>query len=228
MVLCCGVGVGTGRMLGRIRFGSCGACVRGVSGACAGSSGALMDVETDADRRGVGEGGGRLTEEEFGVLYARHYAALCVVARGMGAGSGAEDVVQDAALVAAERLEQFERGTDFRAWMAAIVRGVARNAARGARRRALHTAAARRERPVSVEAGEGVAGVFDERVRNALGELGHLEGSCILLRVGFDYGYREIAESLGIAEATARSHVYRARRRLLEKLGGGSVEENRS
>lgn len=46
----------------------------------------------------------------------------------------ADDVVQKAAIVALERLDRFEPGTNFNAWMSAIVRGVARNHRRGRKR----------------------------------------------------------------------------------------------
>ncbi len=71
----------------------------------------------------------------FARAYRASYATLVLLARAQGAGDEADDVVQKAAIVALDRLDRFEPGTNFRAWMAAIVRGVARNDRRGRRRR---------------------------------------------------------------------------------------------
>lgn len=171
-------------------------------------------------------GGGVLSREAFGALLSRHYGELCVIARAMGGHDDAEDIVQHAVIVAAERLERFEVGTDFRAWMAAIVRGVGRNTLRSRKRRRLrlrrYGEMLRDEADVSAD--DAVDGVDIERLRNAMAGLGHLESGCLLLRSAYGYSYREIGEAVGIPEATARSHVYRARRRVLEAVSQDSAE----
>jgi RNA polymerase sigma-70 factor (ECF subfamily) len=45
---------------------------------------------------------------------------------------------------------------------------------------------------------------------------------CLLLRVVGEHTYEEIATILGIPTATARSHVYRARAHLLQRMEGGA------
>lgn len=76
----------------------------------------------------------RLSPEAFSEAYRSAYASLLLVARSQGARDEADDVVQKAAIVALERLDRFEAGTNLNAWMSAIVRGVARNHRRGRKR----------------------------------------------------------------------------------------------
>src|SRR4051812_25584625 len=56
---------------------------------------------------------------DFAAEYQRAYRVLWVVAAGvLGRATGAEDVVQEAALLALGKLDRFEPGTHFVAWMA--------------------------------------------------------------------------------------------------------------
>src|SRR4051812_47901351 len=65
---------------------------------------------------------------DFAAEYQRAYRVLWVVAAGvMGRSAGAEDVVQEAAVLALGKLDQFQPGTHFAAWMAQMVRFVALN-----------------------------------------------------------------------------------------------------
>ena len=185
-------------------------------------------------------GGARLTREEFALLFAREHGSLCIVAAAVVGPGAAEDAVQDAALVALDRLARFRRGTDFRAWMSAIVRGVAKNHRRAATRRTRRERAA--GRPEADRAGDGAVGGearfavapgtgaavelrlsddFDASVRNALADLEPYQRACLLLRTVSGHSYAEVAAMLGLREATARSHVLRARRRLLKSLAPG-------
>ena len=155
----------------------------------------------------------------------------CVAVAIVSDADRAEDVVQEAAIIALQKLQDFDPDTTFAAWMSQIVRYVALN---HARRRA-------NERVVNVDAGllnESVAGgrasepapisgrgelapdqrSFDDRVMAALGTVEETARACLLLRTVLDMPYREISRSLGIPEGTAMSHVHRARRALSERL----------
>ena len=59
---------------------------------------------------------------------------------------------------------------------------------------------------------------FDDELLEALRQLDTDARACLLLRVVMDMPYREIAETLGIPQGTAMSHVHRARRALGERL----------
>jgi RNA polymerase sigma-70 factor (ECF subfamily) len=203
-----------------------------------------------------GSGGRPLTSEEFAVRYQEAARVLWTIAAGvLGDPSEAEDVLQDAALMALQKLEQFEPGTRFDAWMASFVRNVALNHARKRRRRstesvdpsdlAEHAASA----PGMVAAGgprERLAGdapshealpigpggellvdqaAFDDRLTAALHELGPTQRSALLLRTVLALEYREISALLGVPEGTAMSHVHRARTALRDRLGDAQAPQ---
>ena len=180
-------------------------------------------AETSADTSPGPEGSeqlGSLDQATFARLLSEHTPGLRVIAAAMVGGADADDVLQDASITAAQRLDRYTPGTDFRAWMAAFVRGTARNARRRSLRRANHEQRAGSLRLADNKRSEGSpnqAGL-DQRTRNALLALGHHERACLILRLGHEYTYDQIGESLGIPSATARSHVHRARRRLAALL----------
>jgi RNA polymerase sigma-70 factor (ECF subfamily) len=60
--------------------------------------------------------------------------------------------------------------------------------------------------------------VFDDHVLRALGALEETPRACLLLRVINELSYKEIGRALDIPEGTAMSHVFRARRYLMERL----------
>ena len=169
-----------------------------------------------------------LTRAGFAQEFAAASASLRVVAIAQVGRDHADDVVQQAAVVAWARRDRFEPGTDFRAWLSAIVRGVARNERRGERRRTvrhrklgelqprlgMHESGAQ-EMGVS---GAGV-GVSDRALDDTLNRLSEPQRACLLLRVVLGHSYEEIALITDVPEATARSHVRRARLRMAEWLG---------
>jgi RNA polymerase sigma-70 factor (ECF subfamily) len=155
----------------------------------------------------------------------------------IGDRTAAEDVVQEAAMHALGKLDQFEAGTNFRAWMAQMVRYVALN---HRRRRQKHRAAPLTE---SVPAGDlppadGVLEIggrgelssdqmhFDDRIMAALNSVGDVARACLLLRTIEQMDYADISKVLGIPEGTAMSHVHRTRQHLRERLAGlGKIVE---
>jgi len=169
-----------------------------------------------------------LTPDEFAARYQRVAASLwCVAAGVLGRRDGAEDVVQDAALVALDRLSQFHRGTDFAAWMARIVRYTALNHRRK-QRRAPRPAAdelvdcpspSRRDMPVTATGGlDPDQETFDDDVCAALEQLTAPQRTCLLLKTVRGLEYAEISRLLTMPQGTAMSHVHRARQRLLTAL----------
>lgn len=178
----------------------------------------------------------RLDPPGFAERFRACYPSLRVVAAAQAGRSEADDVVQQAAIVALERLDRFEAGTDFRAWMAAIVRGVARNHRRSKTRRdrkhralsdrspRVGAAEARAEEPVPrvLRDARGVEVTFpegfDAKLRNAVDALGPLQAACLLLKTVHGHTYDEISEMLDVPPATARSHVFRARTSLLDSM----------
>ena len=179
----------------------------------------------------------RLDEPEFVRQYEAAARTLwCIAAAVTGRRDEADDIVQDAALIAFSKREQFEVGTSFTAWMGRIVRHVALNHARKRRRRAAHASiVARLPMPdpsthsssahphTSLGALRSDQEAFDDRVTDILMRLDETARACLLLRTVEELPYREIARALDIPEGTAMSHVHRSRGTLRKELLAGSA-----
>ena len=171
-----------------------------------------------------------MQDHEFANELQAVYRRLWLVAAGLvGDPSDAEDIVQDTAIIAFRKRGEFRRGTNFAAWVTTILRHCAANHLRKKTGRRTYpadphefdqqTAADGR----SVGAGELVNTRSDTREVSALQEefdddlLHVLNGlapdarCCLLLRVVDSTSYTEIAQSLGIPEGTAVSHVSRSK-----------------
>src|SRR3989304_6091403 len=73
---------------------------------------------------------------DFAAQFQASFRVLWLTAVGIiGDASLAEDVVQEAAIIAPGKLDQFRAGTNFTSWTGQIVRNVALNRARRERRR---------------------------------------------------------------------------------------------
>lgn len=172
-----------------------------------------------------------LTREVFAERYRSVSKQLWVVAVAIVRDGGlAEDVVQEAAIVALGKLDQFEEGTSFEAWMSQIVRFTALNANRKKARRGEGGdpdgldrvpagATSSDARPVGTF-GQFLddQSAFDDQVNAALADLDETARACLLLRTVEDVPYSRISEMLGIPEGTAMSHVHRARKALRDAL----------
>ena len=176
-----------------------------------------------------------MSRGEFAAEYEKAYRVLWVVAAGvLGRSSGAEDVVQEAALLALRKIDEFAPGTHFAAWMAQMVRFVALNQLRKQSRNpasSLDEADARSrglpQRGGSAEPelrlgsrGELPAGQtsFDDRLTRGLESLSDVARACLLLRTLEGMDYEQIGQVLGVPQGTAMSHVHRSRMRLREQL----------
>lgn len=171
---------------------------------------------------------------DFPTLFEQSFRRLWLLAAGIVRDrSLAEDVVQDAALIALEKWEQFTPGSSFTAWMGQMVRFVALNHVRREKRR--RTAATD---PVTIDATEAASAApaataalgtsvqhlspdqldFDDHLLRALQDVGDIPRACLLLRTLEDVPYSEIAALLDIPEGTAMSHVHRTRQFLRDRL----------
>src|SRR5262245_10332779 len=150
----------------------------------------------DASReRGEAASNGKLPLD-FSAQFQASYRVLWLVAAGIvGDPNAAEDVVQEAALLALGKLDQFQPGTNFRAWMAQMVRYVALNHARKRHKQ--------RAAPLDSVGESSFAGkssllpearltakgdlpadqtYFDDQIMTALNSVHPIARSCLLLR----------------------------------------------
>ncbi|MCB9855722.1 MAG: RNA polymerase sigma factor [Phycisphaerales bacterium] len=176
-----------------------------------------------SDRRGT-----------FDRQYLASYRVLWLIAAGVtGNRSMADDVVQEAAMIALGKLEQFTPGTNFKAWMGQIVRHVGANAARKEYRRRATSIGEdgvsdvadpnRRsagDSPVDRSSGRLATDQdhFDDAVVRALNELSDVARACLLLKSVEGMDYAEISALLDIPSGTAMSHVHRARKHMGVRL----------
>lgn len=159
----------------------------------------------------------RLNQPEFARLFAAASPTLRLIAAAEVGQAHADDAVQQAAITALGSLDRFDAGTDFRAWMVTITRNAARNMrrseqARGTRERRLRLIPRFGPRSERQQRGD------HDGLMEALDQLSTAHRECLLLRVVGEHGYDEIAAILDIPQATARSHVHRARAHLLNRL----------
>ncbi len=178
--------------------------------------------------------------QEFAAHYQQAYQRLTLVAAGVtGERSSAEDIVQEAAMIAFKKIHQFERGTNFSAWMAEIVRRCALNYRRKASHRRTFAAdpavlgqinqadaALGGPWPIARDSGEIVAdqASFDDELTAALAQLSPEARACLLLRIVEKLSYAEITALLHIPEGTAMSHVHRSKAALRQRLSGDARE----
>ncbi len=176
----------------------------------------------------------QLSPEEFGERAQGVRHTLWLIAMGMTNDRHlAEDIVQETLAIAWRKSGQFERATSFTAWTAAIARNVALNSRRKNARQSLVNPEHLDSTPAN-DAGHdaspinAVGGIlpnqkeFDDQVVSALQDLSSAARSCLLLRTVTGLSYDKISELLDIAPGTAMSHVYRARKTLRTRLGGGT------
>lgn len=158
----------------------------------------------------------------------------CVATAIVGDQALAEDILQEAAVIALGKLDQFDLATSFPAWMTQIVRYVALNHVhRRSRRHAVSVDPLHLNGEVAAEmpetslelSGRGQIrvdhadqGGIDDELLAALRLLDEDARACLLLRVVMELPYGEISRTLRIPQGTAMSHVHRARRALHEQL----------
>ncbi|HEY1601448.1 MAG TPA: RNA polymerase sigma factor [Pirellulales bacterium] len=167
-------------------------------------------------------------------LTGSHQRLWLIAAAITGDRTEADDVVQEAALVALRKLDEFDEGTNFAAWMSQIVRLTALNHVRKTGRqntaptdpqtldRATVASPHTSDDPRSPVDGTGrlvmQQSAFDDDVLNALASVGEVARACLLLRTVHQLSYAEISDTLQIPAGTVMSHVHRARQTMRERL----------
>ncbi len=150
-------------------------------------------------------------------------AAACI-----GDRTEADDIVQEAAIVAFRKRHEFQVDTNFLAWLSRIVRHCASNHNRkfagrktfatdpgSLDRVAKKTAAA--AKPDGDDRWDAEQLGLDDELMRALDQLSEVARCCLLLRVIDGASYVEISECVGIPEGTAMSHVHRSKKLIRER-----------
>ena len=153
----------------------------------------------------------------------RHGASIGRLCMGwLGSQTEAEEAVQETLLAAFDGAANYRAEGSVAAWLYGIARRVCarRVEVRGRRERQLRLVGS------EVDHTEGADVLLaarrrGERVRMALEQLKPSERDAVVLRYEGELSFREVGESCGIDEATARKRVSRA----LEKLRSTLVDE---
>jgi RNA polymerase sigma-70 factor (ECF subfamily) len=143
----------------------------------------------------------------------------------LGNVADAEDVCQDAFLIALRDIDQCRKPQRFGAWLSQILRNRARDLMRQRRARpdvAVELAGLRAE-PEQLE--RAARAELRERLLHALAQLDAAQREAVLLHDMEGWKHREIADLLGLPSGTVRSHVHHARARLRRLLGHTHLEE---
>ena len=160
----------------------------------------------------------RLTFDELFAAEYRRVVGLAVVLCGRRAV--AEEVAQDAFVAAYRNWNKVSGYDDPGAWVRRVAVNLATSTLRRRTReaRALVRLAGRREQPADESIG-------DDDFWIAVRALPRRQAQCVALRYLEDRSVADIAEVLGIAEATVRVHLHEGRRALATRLGEQIEEE---
>jgi RNA polymerase sigma-70 factor (ECF subfamily) len=157
----------------------------------------------------------------FGAAFESASRALwCIAAAIVKDRTLAQDVVQEAAVVALRKLDEFDPSTSFAAWAGQIVRFVALNERRRLIRSGRHEAAGVAADSVGAAAGSVTEADLKQKLAAAVGTLDDTARACLLMRTVMEMSYNDIGVTLGIPEGTAMSHVHRSRQALRSMLAG--------
>lgn len=175
-----------------------------------------LSERTDGD---LVDGALRGHSQDFGVLVTRYMRPGYLVAYSVvGNPEDAEDVAQEAFMVALERLEECRDPDKFGGWYLTIVRNRAKNLLRRER--------LRRGEELTPEISPGRGGPeqdferleIREQLERGLVGLSDVRKEVLLLHDLEGWKHREIAERLGIPDGTIRSHLHFARKHLRDAL----------
>jgi RNA polymerase sigma-70 factor, ECF subfamily len=154
-------------------------------------------------------------------LRVAYSVALAVMVRPVDA----EDIAQDAMLVALEQLRSCRNPRAFKGWLLQIVRNRALNAVDKRRVRDLH---ALREQPESIAEGARPELVGQrERLLAALASIPLAQRQVVLLHDLEEWTHAEVAEVVGISEVMSRQLLFQARRTLRDTLAGDEPRGSR-
>jgi RNA polymerase sigma-70 factor (ECF subfamily) len=162
--------------------------------------------------------------QAFDLLARRHLrAAFAVALAVLGRPSDAEDVAQEAFVVAIERLEQCRDPDRFSGWLLEIVRTRALNALERRKRR---DGPELTDDDTAAETARGDV-ALRARLLDALAQLGPVQREVVLLHDLEGWTHAEIAAALDLSETNCRQYLFTARRALRGGLAALAPAEAR-
>jgi RNA polymerase sigma-70 factor (ECF subfamily) len=127
----------------------------------------------------------------------------------------AEDIVQDALVLAWKSIKKFEAGTNLRAWLMTILINRVKNVMRRKRPAEISSDESYEEPYSSYNALDAVITAEEAvRIRSAVHELAFEPRQAVVLRFYAEMTVPEIARTLGWKEGTVKSRLHRALRQL--------------
>jgi RNA polymerase sigma-70 factor, ECF subfamily len=152
--------------------------------------------------------------EGFDAFYRREYPRLLVLARGLIGPAGAEDLAQEAMLVAYRRWDHI-------AWLdspVGYVRGICLNKAHSTTRRLFTEGRALQRYAVRPAARVDALDPDSERYWAEVRRLPPRQAQATVLYYALDLPVAEVAATLGCAEGSVKTHLSRARATLAARL----------
>ena len=195
----------------------------------------MKEINLSEAGKGRAAGSAREIVDRIGGAY-RH---LCCVAAGvLGSAEGAEDIVQQALMIAVEKNQNFESEGQFVGWLVGVVKHCALNDRRKTIRRKTNPTdptlltEVTKARTSEMRIGVDAAGVelspmqtsFDDQLVSALNQLQPEARSALLLRTVENLSYKEISELMEMKEGTAMSLVHRSRIKLRKILTSNGAD----
>ena len=161
-------------------------------------------------------------DEAFGELVRRYQTSVFNVCyRMLGERREAEDFTQEAFIRAYDRFDSFNVKRPFGPWIQRIAANLCLNSMQRVSPPHFHLEEERDlplERPARNPEALAEQGELAEQVRQAILDLpGHYR-TVIELRHFQDMNYDEIAQALGLSLSEVKTHLYRARRALADRL----------
>jgi RNA polymerase sigma-70 factor (ECF subfamily) len=173
-------------------------------------------------RRGEPEAFAELVERTHRHVYTLAY-------RLMGDRHEAEDVAQEAYLRVYRSLRSFRGESSFQTWLYRVVANVAMNHLR--RRGRFGDLGDEPELVVRVAdtRGDEASEIDRDELRRALAALPDAQRVAVLMKDGYGFSCREIADQMGVSEGAVKVRLHRARKRLKDLLYGAypAAEEGR-
>lgn len=142
----------------------------------------------------------------FDVLFRKYFDAVWRVSRTLVGPAMADDVTQEAFLLARRKLDTF-RGGSLRGWLYGITRNVARNALRGHGRRERRHRAAMQAVPDHATASWAEAQEAADLMDRFLARLPVVQREAFFLKVIEEFTASEISEAVGVPVQTVYSRV---------------------